>query len=134
VHDERAGFELDKQVFRAPLDCAHQLPTNGRFEICRDGPAQPAIADDEVGDALPDQCGRDAAPRSFYFRKLGQRRAGLFDLRFFIGDVLAHHGIEFLRLELVGMQTLIFGGRVEVTGAGGRNQFDFVAHVQPLKP
>jgi hypothetical protein len=134
VHDERAGFEFDNQVFRAPLDCAHQLPTNGRFESRGDGPSQAAIADDQFGDAVSDKCGRNAASRRFYFRKLGQRRAGLFDLRFFIGDVLAHHGIEFLRLELIRMQALIFGGRVEVTGPGGRNQFDFVAHVQPLKP
>jgi hypothetical protein len=125
---------LDDQVFRAPLDCAYQLPTNGRLEIRRNGPAQAAISDDQVDDAVPDQGGRDAASRSFYFGKLGQRRAGLFDLRFFIRDVLAHHGIEFLRLELVRMQALIFGGRVEVTGAGGGNQFDFVAHVGPLKP
>jgi hypothetical protein len=134
MHNERAGFEADNQVFRAPLDCAHQLPANGRFEIRGDGPAQPAIADDQVDDARLNECGRDAAPGRFYFRKLGQRPARLFDLRFFVGDVLAHHRIEFLRLELVRMQALILGGRVVMTGAGGRNQFDFVAHVRPLKP
>jgi len=43
----------------------------------------------------------------------------LFDLRFFVGNVLADDGIEFLRLQFVRMQALIFGGRVVVTGAGG---------------
>jgi hypothetical protein len=28
------------------------------------------------------------------------------------------------------VQALIFGGRVVMTGAGGGNQFDFVAHVR----
>src|SRR5258708_927972 len=64
----------------------------------------------------------------------GSDQAELFDLRFFVSDVLAHHRIEFLRLELVRVQALIFGGRVVVTGAGGGNQFDLVAHEQPLKP
>jgi hypothetical protein len=76
--------------------------------------------------------GRNAASRGFYFRKLGQLRLSLFDLRFFVGDVLAHHGIEFLRLKLVRMQALILRGRVVVTRAGGRYQFDFVAHDGPL--
>jgi hypothetical protein len=73
--------------------------------------------------------GRDAASRGFYFRKFGQRLRRLFDLRFFVGDVLAHHGIEFLRLELVRVQALVLGGRVVMTCAGGRNQLDLVAHV-----
>jgi hypothetical protein len=81
---------------------------------------------------MADESGRDAASRSFYFRELGQRPSRLFDLRFFVSDVLAHHGIEFLRFELVRMQALILGGRVVMTRAGGRNQFDFVAHVRPL--
>jgi hypothetical protein len=134
VNNERAGVELDDQVFRAPVDCAYAPAANRRFEIRGDGPAQAAIADDQIDDTRPNECGRNAASRGFYFRKLGQRPARLFDFRFFVGDVLADHGIEFLRLELVRMQALILGGRVVVTGAGGRNQFDFVAHVRPLKP
>jgi hypothetical protein len=81
---------------------------------------------------MADESGRDAASRSFDFRKLGQRPSRLFDLRFFVSDVLAHYRIEFLRFELVRMQAFILGGRVVMTGTGGRNQFDFVAHVRPL--
>jgi hypothetical protein len=134
MHDERARLEPDNQVFRAPLDPPDELPADGGFETCCDGPTQAAIADDHVNDAMAHECGRDAASRGFYFRKLGQRLNRLFDLRFFVSDVLAHHGVEFLRLELVGMQAFVFGGRVVMTGAGGRNQLDLVAHVQPLKP
>ena len=132
VHNERARFEPDNQVFRAPIDSADELPTDGGFEICGDRPAQAAIAHDHVEDTMADESGRDAASRSFYFRKLGQRPSRLFDLRFFVSDVLAHYRIEFLRFELVRMQALFLGGSVVMTGAGGRNQFDFVAHVRPL--
>ena len=134
MHDERAAFEPDDQVFRAPLDAEDELSTNGRFEIRRNGPTQTAIAHEHADDTTPHECGRDSAPRCFYFRKLGQRLSRLFDFRFFVGDVLAHHRIEFLGLELVRMQAFILGGRVVMTGAGGRNQFDLVAHVRPLKP
>src|SRR5258708_1647384 len=134
MHDERAGLEPDEQVFRAPIDGTDTLAANGRFEFRSDRPAQAPIADDHVDDTMPNERGCDAPPRGFYFGKLGQLRLKLFDLRFFVSDVLAHHGIEFLRLELVRMQALILGGRVVVTGTGGRNQFDFVAHEQPLKP
>jgi len=130
MHDERAAFEPDDQVFRASLDAEDLLPTYGSFEIRRNGPAQAPIADHHVDDAAANERGRDAPPRGFYFGKLGQLKPNLFDLGFFISDVLAHYGIEFLRLELVGVQALIFGGRVVMTGAGGGNQFDFVAHVR----
>jgi hypothetical protein len=79
---------------------------------------------------MPNERGRDATPRGFYFRKFGQLRLNLFDLGFFVSDVLAHDGIEFLCLELVWVQALILGGRVVMTGAGGGNQFDLVAHVR----
>jgi hypothetical protein len=74
---------------------------------------------------LADEGGSDAPPGGFYFRELGQE---LLDLRFFVGDVLAHDGIEFLGLHLVRMQTLVLGGRVIVTGAGGGDEFDLIAH------
>jgi hypothetical protein len=134
MQDERAGFESDEQVFRAPIDGNDTLAADGGFEFRSDGPAQATIADDHVDEMMPNERGCDAPPRGFYFGKLGQLRLKLFDLRFFVSDVLAHHGIEFLRLEFVRVQALIFGGRVVVTGAGGGNQFDFVAHEQPLKP
>src|SRR5882762_10226473 len=42
----------------------------------------------------------------------------LLDLRFFVGDVLARHRIEFLGFHLVWMQPLVLRGRVEMTGTG----------------
>src|SRR5580704_1692113 len=145
MHYERTVFESDEQVFRAPIDCNDTSAANGRFEFRGNGPAQTPIAHDHVDDARANKRGSDAASGRFYFRELWHRCAEanrlehlaegevvLFDLRFFVGDVLAHHGIEFLRLELVRMQALIFGGRVVVTGAGGGNQFDLVAHDGPL--
>src|SRR5579863_9788218 len=102
-----------------------------------DGPAQAPIAHEDVEYAPLQQCGRDAASRRFYFRELGRvrlGRAGLLDLRFFVRDVLAYDGIEFLRFQFVRMQALVLRGRVEMTGAGRRNQLDLVAHESPLKP
>jgi hypothetical protein len=81
---------------------------------------------------MADEGGSDAPPGSFYFWEFRQFKARLFDLRFFVGDVLADHRIEFLRLQLVRVQALILGGRVVMTGARGRNQFDLVAHNSPL--
>jgi hypothetical protein len=54
----------------------------------------------------------------------------LLDLRFFVGDVLAHHRIEFHGLHLVRMEPLVLRGRVEMTGARRRDQFDFIAHAK----
>ena len=76
MHDERAAFEPDDQVFRAPLDAQDRLAAHGRFEIRRDGPAQAPIADDHIDDAARDERGRNAAPRGLYFRKLWHRCAG----------------------------------------------------------
>src|ERR1700675_4632490 len=56
---------------------------------------------------------------------------GLLDLRFFVRDVLARHGIEFLGFHLVRMQPLVLRGRIEMTGTGGRDQLDFIAHADP---
>jgi hypothetical protein len=52
----------------------------------------------------------------------------LLDFRFFVGDVLARHGIEFLGFHLVRMQPLVLGGREELTRSGGGDQLDFIAH------
>ena len=76
MNNERAGVELNDQVFRAPVDRAYAPAASGRFEIRGDWPAQAAIADDQVDDAGPNECGRNAAPRGFYFRKLWHRCAG----------------------------------------------------------
>src|ERR1700743_3667069 len=134
MDDERTGLEMDQQIFAAARDVADSLIADLRFEPCRYGPAQAAIADDHIRDSRTCERGCDAPPRGFYFGKFGQRRPKLFDLRFFVFDVLADYGVEFLRLELVRMQALVLGGRVVMTGAGGRNQFDLVAHVGPLRP
>jgi hypothetical protein len=75
MHDERAAFEPDDQVFCAPVDSQDALPANDSFEIQRDGPAQAAIADDHLDDGRLNERGRDAASRGFYFGKLGQRLA-----------------------------------------------------------
>jgi hypothetical protein len=125
---------MDQKIFGAPIYAADGLMANQRFDICGDWPAQAPIADDHFGNALTDESGRNAPSRGFYFRKFRQRQPELFDLRLFVFHVLSDHGIEFLRLELVRMQALILGGRVVVTGAGGGNQLDFVAHERPLKP
>src|SRR5580693_30076 len=55
-------------------------------------------------------------------------RALLFDLGLFVGDVLAHHRIEFAHFHLVRMQPLVLHRNVEMAGAGRRQQFDFLAH------
>src|ERR1700742_1969399 len=134
MDDERTELEMDQALFAAARDVADGLITDLRFQPWRYGPTQTAIADDHIRDSRACERGCDAPPRGFYFGKFGQRRPKLFDLRFFIFDVLADDRIEFLRLELVRMQALVLGGRVVMTGAGGRNQFDLVAHVGPLRP
>src|ERR1700682_4184532 len=44
---------------------------------------------------------------------------GLLDLRFFVRDVLARHGVEFFGFHLVRMQPLVLRGRIEMPGTGG---------------
>jgi hypothetical protein len=121
----------DQDVLGAPLDSAHGLAANRRFEVGGNGPAQAPLAHDDVEHAPLEQSGRDAASRRFYFRELGRVKARarrLLDLRFFVRDVLAHYRIEFLGFQFVRMQPLVLRGCVVVTGAGRRYQFDFVAH------
>src|SRR5688572_8248543 len=55
-------------------------------------------------------------------------RSGLLDLGFLVGHVLAHDRIVLADLHLLGMQALVLGRGVEVTGAGARNELDLVAH------
>jgi len=54
----------------------------------------------------------------------------LLDLRFFVRDVLARHRIEFFRFHLIGMQPLVLRGGIEMSGAGRRDQLDFIAHAK----
>jgi|JI61114BRNA_FD_contig_81_1173280_length_561_multi_3_in_0_out_0_2 hypothetical protein len=55
-------------------------------------------------------------------------RVCLFDLGFFVGDVLASDGIEFHDLHLLGLGALVLGGRVEMAGAGRGLELDLVTH------
>ena len=42
--------------------------------------------------------------------------------------MLSSHWIKFFDRELLAHGLLVLGGRVEVTGAGGRFEFDFFTH------
>src|SRR6202790_187699 len=59
---------------------------------------------------------------------VSQARAELFDLRFFVRDVLAHDRIELLGFQFVRMQALVLRRCVVMPRACRRDQFDFVAH------
>jgi hypothetical protein len=61
-------------------------------------------------------------------KKTAFRRLLLFDLGFFVDHVLAGDGIVLPGLHLFGMQSFVLRGRVEVTGIGTGNEFDFVTH------
>ena len=50
----------------------------------------------------------------------------LFDLRFLVGNVLAHDGVELPDLHFFRHVALVLGGGVEMAGAGSRDEFDFV--------
>jgi hypothetical protein len=52
----------------------------------------------------------------------------LFQLRFFVCDVLASLGIKFHDLHFFGHRLFVLGGRVKVTSTGGRFEFDFFSH------
>jgi hypothetical protein len=132
MHYRGAGVEAEQNVFRSSVDGAHGLTADGGFEVAGDGPAQPAIAHDDIDDAPLQQATRNAAPGRFYFGELGRETARamvkLFDFRFFVGDVFTHDRIEFLGFEFVRMQPLVLGRRVVMPGSGRGHQFDFVAH------
>src|SRR5690606_25498174 len=61
-------------------------------------------------------------------------QARLLDLGFLVRDVLAHDRIVLLRLELLGMKTLVLHRNVEVAGVRGRQQFDLLAHDSSFRP
>jgi hypothetical protein len=44
--------------------------------------------------------------------------------------VLAGHRIEFLGFHLVGMETLVLRGGIEMAGSSRRDQLDFIAHAE----
>jgi hypothetical protein len=123
MHDRGTRVETDQDVFGSPLDAADCLVADRRFENLVDRPAEAAIANYCLDHAAPEERGSDPSAGGFYFRQFGQERGrsgrSLLDLRFFVGDVLAHDRIEFLRFHFVRMQTLVLRGRVVVSGAGG---------------
>src|SRR5450755_4184992 len=131
---------MQQYVFGAPLDAPYDCATKTARKARRDRPAQAPIAHDELEHTLPEQRGRNAATRGFYFREFwhlpaGERACRLLDLRFFIGDVLARDRIEFTHLHLVRMQTLVLGSRVVVAGASRRDELDLVTHeIRPSRP
>ena len=51
-----------------------------------------------------------------------------FNLGFFVHHVFANLRVEFFDLDFLGMQPLVFCRRVEMSGAGRRNQSYLVAH------
>jgi hypothetical protein len=76
------------------------------------------------------------AVRTFSPTKENPRQAGfrtfwcairLLDLGFLIDHVLANRWIVLLRLHFLGVQLLVLGGRVEVTGSSARDETDFFA-------
>lgn len=52
----------------------------------------------------------------------------LLDFSFRVRHMLAHHRIILFAFHLFGVVTLVFGGRIEMAGAGTRVQFDFFLH------
>src|SRR5882757_2231709 len=71
-----------------------------------------------------------ALPVGLMTARGGSRSKVLLDLRFFVGDVLARHRIEFLGFHLVGMEPLVLRGGVVMPGSGRRDQLDFIAHAE----
>jgi hypothetical protein len=67
VHDQRARVEADQDVFRAPLDGSDPLAADRRFEVGWNGPAQAALAHDEIDDVRTLESRRDAGSGRFYF-------------------------------------------------------------------
>jgi hypothetical protein len=52
----------------------------------------------------------------------------LFDLGFFVDHVLAGNRVELLDFHFLRHCSFVFGRGIKVTGAFGRDQFDFIAH------
>jgi hypothetical protein len=59
-------------------------------------------------------------------------RKTLLDLGFLIGNMLASHRIKLFDFHLFWMQTLVFGGGVEMAGAGSGFKLDFFTHDELL--
>jgi hypothetical protein len=57
------------------------------------------------------------------------RKMVLLNLCFLVDHVFSDLRIELLDLEFLGMQTLVFRRRVEMSGAGRRDQSYFIAHL-----
>jgi len=55
--------------------------------------------------------------------------AALLDLPFGVRHMFAYHWVVLFAFELFGIVALVLGGRIEVTGAGAGNEFDFLLHI-----
>jgi hypothetical protein len=120
----------DQEVFRAPLD-ARTVWCWILASRSRNRPAQAALAHGDARTRRPSRAGampRRVVSTSGSSGSVRPTPVSLLDLRFFVGDVLAHDRIEFLGFHLVGMQPLVLGRRVVVAGARRGDQFDLVAH------
>jgi len=73
--------------------------------------------------------GYDSSVRSWSdCRKETFKIGWLFDFGFFIYNVFADNGIKFFDLHFFGHSPFVFCCCIEVSGAFGRNQFNFIAH------
>ena len=67
VHDRGAGIRVEQQVLGTPPDRANLLPGQAVIDVVGYGPAQPAVANNDVADLLLLDPRRDAAPAGFDF-------------------------------------------------------------------
>jgi hypothetical protein len=76
----------------------------------------------------PLPCGNKKAPHvTVQGFSLTRKPAELLQLGFLVVNVLASDRIKFLDQHLLGHVALVLGGRVEMTRAGGRLEFDLFA-------
>ena len=73
---------------------------------------------------------KNKSPDAMHQGFLAARATGaeLLQLGFLVDHVLAGNRVELFDFHLARHGPLVLGGGVEVTGAGGRFQFDLVAH------
>ena len=67
VHDRGTFIRVDQQVLRAPADGLDAATTQLVLDTAGHGPAQPAVANDDIRDGRVDEPGLDAAATGFYF-------------------------------------------------------------------
>jgi len=123
----RAVGCIDQQVLCAPADRNYRLAGEVSVDVGADRPAQSPIANSEFVDTLADKIWLDATAAGFDFRELRHAARALLDLRFLVDHVLANRWVVFLGFHLFRMEFLVFFRRVEMPGAGTRDEPDFFA-------